>query len=105
MASLAIHPPPGAGTAASFNDHNQGGDTSPPIHNSNVVVFEQTINVDEDVIDFFDTRFKSREDLANIKSVLQEQIAIGDELNHKVTCFITHAVVLYSSRHAAEINY
>ncbi|KAG0282386.1 hypothetical protein BGZ96_000538 [Linnemannia gamsii] len=85
MASLTIQPPgAGAGAATSFNDHNQSGDTSPPTHNSNVVVFDQTINVDEDVTDFFDARFNSREDLANIKSVLQKQIAIGDELNRKL---------------------
>lgn len=85
MASLITHPPE-AGAGISFNDHNQSGDASPPAHNSNVVVFDQTINVDEDVTDFFDARFNSREDLANIKSVLQKQIAIEDELNHKVTC-------------------
>lgn len=84
MASLALHPPT---TASSYNDHDQDQGKAalpPPTHNSNVVVFEQTIDVEEDVADFFNTRFNSREDLANIKSVLQKQAAIGDELNHKL---------------------
>lgn len=51
---------------------------------SNVVVFEKTIDVDEDVCDFFDARFSSRDDLANIKNILKEQEAIGQDLIKKV---------------------
>lgn len=89
MASLAIHQPT---AASSYNDHNHDQGTAalpPPTHSSNVVVFEQTIDVDEDVTDFFNARFNSREDLANIKSVLQKQAAIRDELNHKVLAFLS----------------
>jgi len=53
-------------------------------HPSNVVVFDETNNVDEDVTDFFDTRFKSREDLGRIKTILQEQTAAGEELKQQV---------------------
>ncbi|KAF9156452.1 hypothetical protein BG015_005176 [Linnemannia schmuckeri] len=84
MASLAIHPSP---SASSYKSHGQGQETAAPLpsaHNSNIVVFEQTIDVDEDVTDFLNARFNSREDLANIKDVLQKQAAIGDELNHKL---------------------
>lgn len=87
MASMAIHPPT---AASSYNDQDQDQGTAalpPPAHNNNVVVFEQTIDVDEDVTDFFNARFNSREDLANIKSVLQNQAAIGDELSQKVPAF------------------
>ncbi|KAG0212487.1 hypothetical protein BGX28_006254 [Mortierella sp. GBA30] len=51
---------------------------------SNVVVFEQTIDVDEDVTDFFAARFTSRQDLANIKDILKQQTQIGHELNQKL---------------------
>lgn len=49
-----------------------------------MVVFEKTIDVDEDVCDFFNVRFSSRDDLANIKSILKEQESIGQDLNKKV---------------------
>ncbi|KAF9121213.1 hypothetical protein BGW39_010760 [Mortierella sp. 14UC] len=82
MASLAIHPPASSST---FDDHEQAASTAPKhTGSSNVVVFDQTINVDEDVADFFNARFNSREDLANIKNMLKEQTAIGDELNKKL---------------------
>ncbi|CAO3570497.1 unnamed protein product [Mortierella alpina] len=51
---------------------------------SNVVVFEQTIDVEEDVTDFFDARFSSRKDLANIKALLNQQTELGQDLNHKL---------------------
>lgn len=99
MASLALHPPT---AASSYNDHDQDQGKAalpPPTHNSNVVVFEQTIDVEEDVADFFNARFNSREDLANIKSVLQKQAAIGDELNHKVLAFLSlHASCVFFER-------
>ncbi|KAG0089673.1 hypothetical protein BGZ92_004405 [Podila epicladia] len=50
---------------------------------SNVVVFEKTIDVDEDVCDFFNARFSSRDDLTNIKAILKEQESIGQDLNKK----------------------
>ncbi|KAF8980192.1 hypothetical protein BGZ46_004533 [Entomortierella lignicola] len=55
-------------------------------HNSssNVVVFDQTIDVDEDVTDFFDSRFTTRQDLGKIKSTLQQQSDIGNELEKKL---------------------
>ena len=52
--------------------------------NSHVVVFEQTIDVEEDVTDFFDARFSSRKDLANIRAILKQQAELGQDLNHKV---------------------
>ncbi|KAK3841355.1 MAG: TIP-1 family-domain-containing protein [Linnemannia gamsii] len=80
MASLAIHPP---AASSAFKDQND--ETVSRKHSSsNVIVFDQTIDVDEDVTDFFNARFNSREDLANIKNVLREQTAIGDELNKKL---------------------
>ncbi|KAF9933430.1 hypothetical protein FBU30_005464 [Linnemannia zychae] len=66
-------------TSSTFNGHDET-----LRHNSNVVIFEDTINVDEDVTDFFNARFNTREDLANIKDVLQQQLAAGDELNQKL---------------------
>ncbi|KAG0278694.1 hypothetical protein BGZ95_003374 [Linnemannia exigua] len=80
MASLAIHPQTASSAFNSQNDET----VSPKHSSSNVVVFDQTIDVDEDVTDFFNARFNSREDLANIKNVLKEQTAIGDELNKKL---------------------
>ncbi|KAF9108785.1 hypothetical protein BGX29_007075 [Mortierella sp. GBA35] len=74
MASLAIHP----STSSAFTDQDEAR------NRSNVVVFDQTIDVHEDVTDFFDARFSSREDLANIKNVLQQQNTIGDQLNQKL---------------------
>ncbi|KAF8930256.1 hypothetical protein BGZ58_008360 [Dissophora ornata] len=53
-------------------------------NHSNVVVFDQTIDVDEDVTDFFDTRFASREDLVKIKTTLQQQTEIGSGLSQKL---------------------
>ncbi|KAF9426401.1 hypothetical protein BGZ94_006580 [Podila epigama] len=50
---------------------------------SNVVVFEKTIDVDEDVCDFFNARFSSRDDLVNIKTILKEQEAIGHDYTKK----------------------
>jgi nitric oxide reductase large subunit len=49
-------------------------------HSSNVVVFDETINVDEDVTDFFNAHFKSREDLHKIKTILQQQSERGEQL-------------------------
>jgi len=51
---------------------------------SNVVVFEQIIDVDEDVKDFFNSRFSTREDLSKIRSVLHQQTEIGYTLRQKV---------------------
>ncbi|KAF9354374.1 hypothetical protein BGX26_007797 [Mortierella sp. AD094] len=55
---------------------------APPAR-SNVVVFDQTIDVDEDVTDFFDSRFSTRQDLVKIKSTLQQQSDIGNGLGKK----------------------
>ncbi|KAF9193487.1 hypothetical protein BGZ50_007417 [Haplosporangium sp. Z 11] len=74
MAALAMLP------SASQSHH---ATVVPPDH-SNVIVFDETIDVDEDVTDFFDARFSSREDLANIKSVLQQQAAVANDLNQKL---------------------
>ncbi|KAF9906006.1 hypothetical protein EC991_001088 [Linnemannia zychae] len=82
MASLAVHPP----TASSaFNGHEQAEKVAQNhTSSSNVVVFDQTIDVDEDVTDFFNARFNSREDLVNIKDILKEQTAAGEELKKKL---------------------
>ncbi|KAF9103294.1 hypothetical protein BGX27_010637 [Mortierella sp. AM989] len=55
-----------------------------PQRRSDVVVFDQTIDVDEDVTDFFDSRFSTRQDLFKIKSTLQQQSDIGNELSRKL---------------------
>ncbi|KAF9437510.1 hypothetical protein BGZ76_000443 [Entomortierella beljakovae] len=55
-----------------------------PTSGSNVVVFDQTIDVDEDVADFFDSRFLSRQDLVKIKTTLQEQSNVGGNLGRKL---------------------
>ncbi|KAF9163802.1 hypothetical protein BGX21_001372 [Mortierella sp. AD011] len=55
-----------------------------PPTRSNVVVFDQTIDVDEDVTDFFDSRFSTRQDLFKIKATLQEQNDIGNGLSRKL---------------------
>ncbi|KAF9164295.1 hypothetical protein DFQ26_001605 [Actinomortierella ambigua] len=57
--------------------------TSPTASN-NVVVFEKTINVDEDVALFFDTRFASRQDLTHVRKTLKEQTAASHELSKKL---------------------
>ncbi|KAG0318146.1 hypothetical protein BGZ99_005837 [Dissophora globulifera] len=51
---------------------------------SNVVVFDQTLDVDEDVTDFFDAHFSERESLAKVKATLQQQTDIGNELQRKL---------------------
>lgn len=73
----SVHPPlPPSSDRDSFQPR--------PSHSSNVVVFDETNNVDEDVADFFDTRLKSREDLGKIKAILQEQTTTGEELKQQV---------------------
>ena len=75
----SVHPPlPPSSDTESFQPRSHAASQS------NVVVFDETINVDEDVTDFFDSRFKSREDLGNIKAILQQQTDIGKELQQQV---------------------
>ncbi|KAG0258034.1 hypothetical protein BG011_003571 [Mortierella polycephala] len=93
MAALAIPP------SASQSHHA----TVVPSDRSNVIVFDETIDVDEDVTDFFDARFSSREDLANIKSVLQQQAAIANDLNQKLQdSKTTTAQVLKQAQNASK---
>ncbi|KAG9319676.1 hypothetical protein KVV02_005048 [Mortierella alpina] len=84
MSAVAMLPPFSAATAHNAphqkdtaQGHGQGG-------HSNVVVFDKSIDVEEDVTDFFDARFSSRKDLANIKAVLKQQTELGQDLNHKL---------------------
>ncbi|KAF9585741.1 hypothetical protein BGW38_000956 [Lunasporangiospora selenospora] len=58
--------------------------TETPHSVSNVVVFDKTIAVDEDVVDFFNARFSSHEDLVKLKEVQRQQQEIGNELRQKL---------------------
>ncbi|KAF9904047.1 hypothetical protein BX616_001416 [Lobosporangium transversale] len=58
--------------------------TGPALHHSNVVVFDQAIDVNEDVTDYFNARFSSQQDLVKIKPALQQQIQIKNELQQKL---------------------
>ncbi|KAF9574340.1 hypothetical protein EC968_006847 [Mortierella alpina] len=71
-------------SAATAHEVARPADTAHGQGHSNVVVFEQTIEVEEDVTDFFDARFSSRKDLANIKAILKQQNELGLDLNHKL---------------------
>ncbi|KAG0233317.1 hypothetical protein BGW42_007515 [Actinomortierella wolfii] len=51
-----------------------------PSTSNNVVVFEKTINVDEDVTLFFDTNFALRQDLTSVRRILRDQTTAGQEL-------------------------
>ncbi|KAG0355729.1 TIP-1 family-domain-containing protein [Gamsiella multidivaricata] len=57
---------------------------APPSRSSNVVVFEQTIDVDEDITDYFDAHFTSRDDLAKVKPALLEQTHTENHLSQKL---------------------
>lgn len=75
------------GNLGGNRDNTSGGnfDRDPTSNvGSNVVIFEQTIDVDGDVADFFNSRFSTREDLVKIKPALQQQTEIGHNLNRKV---------------------
>ncbi|KAI8363047.1 TIP-1 family-domain-containing protein [Mortierella sp. GBAus27b] len=52
---------------------------------SNVVVFEQIIDVDEDVTDFFNSHFSTREDLAKVRTILQQRTEIQHNLSRKAS--------------------
>ncbi|KAG0044363.1 hypothetical protein BGZ83_010423, partial [Gryganskiella cystojenkinii] len=76
----SVHPPlhSSADSEAPFQPRTHA------VSQSNVVVFDETINVEEDVTDFFDSHFKSREDLGNIKAILQQQADVGNELKQQL---------------------
>lgn len=83
MSTVAMLPPLSAATSQNAPYQEDTAHGHNPGH-SQVVVFEQTIDVEEDVTDFFDARFSSRQDLANIKALLKQQTELGQDLNHKV---------------------
>ncbi|KAI1319265.1 hypothetical protein EDD11_004402 [Mortierella claussenii] len=77
----AHHRPAGDSALAARVPHPE---TASHPHPSHVIVFDQTIDVEEDVADYFNAHFATAQDLVTVKPVLQQQIDIAKELQRKL---------------------